>query len=131
MMQQTLGQVNAPLHSAGKRLDTILRTLQQSDANQNLFHALLQWLSAQTVEVPLMPEVLVGCEFGINALRLEDYADMTPERARLSNRIQTDDRRGARTRHDQGRKDSEKGRLAAAIGAEQPEQLRRTNVKRN
>ena len=117
-MQEAFGKFNAPLHSTGEGFNPVARAVEQSDAGQNLFNPLLQFRSAETIEVSLMPKVLVGGQFQIDALCLEDDADMTPERARLANCIQTDDGSGARTRHHKSRKNPEKSRLTTAVWAE-------------
>src|SRR6266536_2082284 len=131
MMEEALGQFNAPLHSTREGLHPVARAVEQSDPGQNLFNPLLQFRSAETIEVSLMPEVFVSGEFRIYALCLEDDADVAPKRVRLANRIQTHNRSRARGGHHQGRKNPEQSGLAAAIWAEQAEQLRGTNVKGN
>jgi hypothetical protein len=45
---------------------------------------------------------------------------VAPERSRLANRIQSDDRGGAGTRHHEGGKNPEKSSLTTAVWAKQP-----------
>src|SRR4051812_34943219 len=79
----------------------------------------------------LMPEVLVRREFGIDALRLEYDADLPANRGWIMGGVPAHDQGVAGGRNHQSRQDAEQRGLAAAVGAEQPEQFRGANVERN
>ena len=65
--------------------------VEQSDAGEDLVDPLFQFVASQAVEVSLMPEVFVGGEFGIDALCLEDNADVAAERSGLVNGVEAGD----------------------------------------
>src|SRR5215469_11024229 len=121
MMQQSLGELDAPLHASGKRFHPISCALQQPDAAQNLLNAFLQGRTAESVQMPLVPEVFISGELRIDALRLEDDADFAPQQGRLLDHIEAGDDRPTGGRNHQCRKNAEKSRLAAAVWPDQAE----------
>ncbi len=80
MMQQSLGQFDTPLHAAGKRFHALFGAVGQAHARQNFCYALLQRRSAQPVQMSLMPQIFVGRQFEVDALRLKHDADLPPQR---------------------------------------------------
>ena len=131
MMQEAFGELDAALHATRESLDAFPGAIGEADASQDFVDALFQSRAAKTVKMSLVPEIFIGGQFQIDALRLEDDADMPAERSRLANRIQSDNCGAPRTRHHQGRKNPEESSLSAAVRAEQPKQFRGTNVKGN
>src|SRR5208337_1569847 len=91
MMEQSFGKFDAPLHSSGKCFYAIGGAVEQSHAGEDLVDALLEFGTAQAVEVSLMPEVLVGGELEVDALGLEDDADMAAQRSGLANGVEAGD----------------------------------------
>src|SRR5258708_6072831 len=89
------GELDAALHASGESLYAIVGTVEQSDAREDLVDARFQVGAAQAVEVSLMPEVFVGSEFGVNALSLEDDADMAAQGSGLANGVEDSDRGAA------------------------------------
>ena len=83
----------------------------------------------QSVEMSLMPQIFVCRQFHVDALRLEDDADLAAQPCRLFRRVKSHDDSAAAARHHQGRKNAEQGGLAAAIGAEQSKQFGVTHVE--
>src|SRR3954466_5702989 len=79
----------------------------------------------------LMPEVLVGREFQIDALRLEYDSDLSAQRGWILSGVAAHHQRVAGSRDHQGRQDTKQSGFAAAVGAEQPEQFRGADVERN
>ena len=74
-------------------------------------------------------QVLVGRELYVDAGRLKDHADMLAKASRIGGRVAAVDHCTAtHGQHERG-KDAEHGRLAAAIGAEQAEDLGGINVE--
>ena len=131
MMQQSFGQLDAALHAAGKSFDQFLAAIGQADAAEDFLNPVLQGGAAQTVEMSLMPEILVGGEFEVDALGLKDHADLATQTRRLARGIATHDGSAPRGRKHKSGKNAEECGLAAAVGAEQSEQFRRTHVEGN
>src|SRR3982074_1805771 len=78
-----------------------------------------------------MPKVFVGGEFGVDALGLEDDADVAAQRSGLADGVEAGDRGTAGGGHHKRRKDAEEGSLAAAVRAEKAEQFSGANVERD
>ena len=95
MMEQAFGELDAALHAAGESFYAIAGAVEQSDAGKNLVDAGFEFGPAQAVKVSLMPEILVGGELGIDALRLEDNADVAAQRSGLANRVEAGNRGAA------------------------------------
>src|SRR5579859_3224946 len=79
MMEESFGEFDAALHAAGKSLDALFGAIGKADASEDFFDACLQRGSAQSVKMPLMPEVLVGGKLRVDTLCLEYHADLTPQ----------------------------------------------------
>ena len=75
-MQQPFGQFQPPLHAAGEGLGFLFRAIGKSHARQHLGNALLQRGPAQSVDMPDDGQVLFGSQLHVDALRLEDHADV-------------------------------------------------------
>src|SRR5208282_376466 len=91
--------------------------------------ALLEFGTAQAVEVSLMPEVLVGGELEVDALGLEDDADMAAQRSGLANGVEAGDGGAAGSGDHEGGKYAEESGLAAAVRAEKAEKFGGVNVE--
>src|ERR1700675_4415573 len=79
----------------------------------------------------LMTEVFVGGEFGVDALGLEDDADVAAQGSGLANGVEAGDRGAARSRDHECGKNAEKSGLAAAVRAEEPEEFGGAHVEGN
>ena len=76
-------------------------------------------------------QVLFGRQLHVDALLLEDHADQAAHAARLFGDIVPHDERASACRNHQRRKNAERRRLAASVGPEQSEDLRRTHFERH
>ncbi len=104
MMQQALGEFDAALHAPGKSFHVIGGAVEQSHAGQNLVDAGFEFSPAQAVKVSLMPEVLVGGQLEVDALRLKDDADMAAQCSGLANGVKAGNRGAAgRGNHERGK----------------------------
>ena len=72
----------------------------------------------QAVNVADEHQVLFGRELDIDALRLEDHADVAPHQRRLAGHVVAHDQRASARGHHQSRENAEGGGLAAAVGTE-------------
>src|SRR5882672_12687346 len=131
MMQQAFCQLDAALHSAGESFDEFLGSIRQADAGENFLDALFQRCAAKAVQMTLMPEIFVGGELQIDALCLKYDADLPPQGRGFLRRVAAHDSGAACCRQHQGRKNPEERGLAAAVRAQQAEQLRGAHVERN
>ena len=98
-----------------------LRRSIEAEALHGALHAVAQGAAAESVEVALGAQVLFDRECLIEALRLEDDADVTAHRRGVALHVVAGDDGVAIGRHHHGREDAEEGRLAAAVGTEQAE----------
>ena len=130
MMQQSLRQLQPPLHAAGKCLGFFFGAIGQPNAVEHLTDALLQRGAAQSVDVADQHQVLFRRELDVDALRLKNHADVAAHQRRLARDIVSHDQRAAAGGKHQRRKNAESRGLAAAVGAKQPEDLRRPHIKR-
>ena len=131
MMQQSLGQFEPPLHASGKRLRFFLGAVGETDAAQHFADALLERGAAQAVKMADMRQVLFGRQLDVDALLLEDNADAAAHHGRLARHIVVHDQGASARGHHQGRENAEGRSLAAAVRAEQPEDLGRSHLERN
>jgi len=76
-----------------------------------------------------MHQILSGGEFKIDALRLENDADLAPQTVRILHRVVAENGRTAGYGDHQRRKNSEQGGFAAAVRPQKPEQLCSTDVE--
>src|ERR1700682_117322 len=131
VMQQTVGQLDAPLHASGECLYAFRGSVGQSNATQNFSHPCLQARSAQAIQMSLMPEILIGGELPIDALRLEYHSNLPTYLGGVLCRIASHHERTTGAGYHQRGKNPEERRLSAAIRTQQAKQLRRTHLERN
>ena len=79
----------------------------------------------------LVPQIFGGGQLHIDALGLEDHADLAAQFVGLFRRVKSHDHGAAAARHHQGRKNAEHRGLAAAVGSEQSKQFGVAHVERN
>jgi hypothetical protein len=77
----------------------------------------------------LMNQILSGCEFKIDALRLENDANLAPQIVGILRRVVAENGRMAGYWDHQRRKNSEQGGFAAAVRPQKPEQLCSTDIE--
>ena len=131
MMQQPLCEFQPTLHAAGKCFGFFFGAIGETDAAQHLGNALLQRCTAEAVNVADQHQVLFRRELDVDALGLEDYADVAAHQRGLARDIVSHDQGAAAGRKHQRRKNAERCRLAAAVGAQQAEDLRGTHIERD
>ena len=131
VMKQTLREFQPALHSAGKSLDLFLGTVGEADAREHFRNTRLQRCAVQAIHVPDEHQVLFRCELDVDALLLEDDADLAANFAGFFGDIVSHDERAAAGGNHQCREDAKGRSLAASVGAEQSKDLRRANLKRN
>src|ERR1700692_4272820 len=83
MMQQSLRQFDSPLHSAGESFYQFFGTIEEPDSRKNFLDTLFQRRAPQAIKMSLMPEIFVGRELQVDALCLEDDADLPPQACRF------------------------------------------------
>ena len=86
MMQQTLGQFKAPLHAAGKGLGFFFGAIGETNAASISATRALQRCAAQSVDMADERQVLFGGQLDVDALRLEDHADIARAPRRVPGR---------------------------------------------
>ena len=79
--------------------------------------------AAESVQVPLRAQILFHGERLVQALRLEHHADRAADRGGVSCHVVPGDFGAALGGHHHGGENAEQGRLAAAIGSQQAEDL--------
>src|SRR5580658_427520 len=112
MMQQPLGQLDAPLHPAGEGFDEFPCAIRQADARKDFVDPLVQGGAAQAIKMALMPKILVSRKLQVDALRLKNHADLPPQARRIERRIAAHDNRASGGWKHQGGKNPEKSSLA-------------------
>ena len=130
-MQQPLGQFEPTLHAAGKRLRFFLGAVGETDPAQHFADALPERGAAQAVNVADQHQVLFRRQLDVDALLLEDDADAAAHQGRLARHVVAHDQGASARGHHQGRENAEGRGLAAAVRAEQPEDLGGTHVEGN
>ena len=74
-MKKGLDKFGAPLHPSGKSLDPIVGALSQAKLLQQLLDPVAKPVSAKSIQMSLMLEVLRNGQFLVQALRLESDSD--------------------------------------------------------
>src|SRR6185369_15320469 len=95
----------------------------QAEPFHGAFHALGEDGAAEAVQVTLGAEVLLDGEGFVEALRLENHADMLADFRRITLDVEAGDDGVAVGGHHHGGENAEEGGLAAAIRPQQAEDL--------
>ena len=74
-MEQTFGDLDPALQSAGQRLDEIARTVAQVKLDQEMIDPLVEGGPGEAIEMPLVRKVFAHPQFLVEAGRLENDAD--------------------------------------------------------
>ena len=122
-MEQSLGQFETALHAAGEGFGAVLGAIGEGDALQHFRHALLQRRAGDSVEMADVDEVLLRRKLHVDAARLEDHADLAAHAAGIQSHVVAQNQSASGGGQHQGGKNAEHGGLAAAVGAEQTEDL--------
>jgi len=86
-MKQAFSEFQPSLHAARESFSSIASAIAQSNALENMLNSRAQLASAQAIQVSLMAKVLLGSELKVNALRLKNHSDLSPQLAGILCRI--------------------------------------------
>src|SRR5215472_1975954 len=131
MMQQAFGQLDAALHASREGLDAFLGAVGEADAGEDLVDATFQRGSAEAVKMSLMPEIFIGSELRIDALRLEYDADLAAEGGGILGGVEAHHQSSPGGRNHQRRENTEKRGFAAAVRTEKAEKFRGVDIEGN
>src|SRR5580704_1845774 len=131
MMQQSLGEFDAALHSAGEGFYEFAGAIGQANAGEDFMNPFLQGGAAQGIKMSLMREIFVSRKFEVDALGLKDYADLTPQAGCVLRGVAAHNGGAAGGWEHQGGKNAEERCFAAAVRTKETEQFRRTDVERD
>src|SRR5271170_1019467 len=87
-MKQALSQFQTALHSSGKGLSFLVSSIGKADTAKHFGNARFQRRAVQPVEMSLMPEILGSRKLYVDALRLEDYANMAARTVRVAGNVE-------------------------------------------
>src|ERR1019366_5508426 len=92
-----------------------LGAIREADPRKDFVNAPLQDSAAQAVQMSLMPQILVGSELKIDALRLKHHSDLPPQARRFLRSVAAHDGRTPSARNHQRGKNPKQRSLPAAI----------------
>src|SRR5690606_10096703 len=115
----------------GERLDPVVHSFAQAEDGQERRDARVERVSAEADERAVEAEVLADGQLGVERGLLEYHAERTPHGSGALDRVVPEDTGRAGRRRHQRRDDAEERRLAAAVGAEEAEQLARRDLERD
>ena len=78
-MEQTFGDLDPALQSAGQRLDEIARTVAQVKLDQKMIDPLVEGGPGDAIEMPLVRKVFAHSQFLVEAGRLENDTDSSAQ----------------------------------------------------
>jgi hypothetical protein len=131
MVEQSFGELDAALHASGKSFYAVGGAIEQSYTREYFCDSLLELGATQTVEVSLMPEVFVGGELRVDALGLENDADVAAQGSGLANRVQASDGGAAGGRDHERGENAEERCFAAPVWTEEPEEFGGADFERD
>ena len=115
--------VDAPALAARQRLDQPVAEIDEVERGAELAGALRRGGGGHAVELGLRDELLVDLRRRVRAAALRDVAELAAHADGIAPEVAARDGRLARGRHEQRRQHALRGRLAGAVGAEQPDDL--------
>ncbi len=124
-MDQPFGELDPPLHAAGKRFHKILCPVAQQHPLQHLVHAPAQGFAAQPIQMALVHQVFIHGQLAVDRARLEHDPCPRPDLLRLPRDVETGDAGAAAAWHHQGRQNAKQRCFAAAVRPQQAEDLAR------
>src|SRR5215217_9359706 len=128
-VQQAPGDLQPPPHAAGEGLDQVAAAFPEVDHGQHLLAAVGGGGPVDAVQLAVEAQVLLGRQVGVEGRLLEDQADVAANLVPLAGDVEAGHRGRAGGRLGQGAEDLDGGRLAGAVGAEEPEGLPRPDVQ--
>jgi hypothetical protein len=128
-MDERHRQVEATLHAAGVRLDPVVDGGADVDEADHVVHAGLDVGRPEPVEPTLQIEQFATRLLAIDRRVLQRHPDAKPDVAWLCGHVEAGDRCAAARRREQGAEHLDRGRLAGAVGAEEPVDLTGRHVE--
>src|SRR3954469_16906155 len=128
-MQEPFGEFETALHAAGESLCFVFGAIDESDAGERFLNASFERSAGETVEVADVHQIFGGGEFYVDALGLEDYADLAAKSVGISGGIVAHDDGASPHGQHESRKNTEHRGLAAAVRAEQAKYLGLAHVE--
>src|SRR5581483_10202646 len=123
LVHEALREVDAALHAARQRLDPLRLARPHRDAIEHGVDPSVERGAAHAVEVALVAHVLADGELAVQAGGLEHDPDPSAHRVRLADDVVAGDRGTPAIGRQERREDAEERRLAAAVRAEEAEDL--------
>jgi hypothetical protein len=120
-VQQAHGDLEPPLHAPRIGPHLASRGLGQPETLQGVGDALLELAPGQPVELALQHEVLPAGRLRIGTVLLADHADRSSHADRIGEHVDPADLGAPAVGSRQRRQHANRGRLASAVGPEQPE----------
>src|SRR5579883_188677 len=120
-VEQRLGDFDAAAEAAGEGLDDVAAAVLQAEPLGGELDALAERCAAQAVQMALGTEVLLDGEGFIEALALENHADVAADGGGVADHIVTGQHGAAGGGDHHGGEDAEERGFAAAVGAEKTE----------
>ena len=128
-VEERLGDLGAAAEPPRQLASPLPVAVGEAEAGERRVYPSREIAPAEAIEMPLVPEVLADRELEVEARALEDDAEEPPHRPRLPSWIEAEDTDLAGLRARQGGEETEERRLAAAVGAEEAEDLPRRHVE--
>src|SRR4051812_11452793 len=128
-MQKTFGEFKAALHATGESLCFILRAINEPDTGQCFLNTSFERRASESVKVADVHKIFGGGELYVDALGLEDDADLASKSVGIGSGIVAHDDGASAHRKHESRKNTEHRGLAATVGAEQAEDLGLAHVE--
>ena len=122
-VEERLGDLDAAREASGKGLHAVARAVRDLHPREELACAGAKRRAAEAEDGAVDEEVLEDGQLPIEARRLEDDAEAAAEAAEVARRREAVDAERARRGRKEGREELEEGRLAAAVRAEEGEEL--------
>ncbi len=128
-MEERLGDLHPPAQPPRELRRPLVDALGQTEALETGGDPSGEIPAAEAVEMPLMDQVLADGELEIEAGALEDDAEPAADLPRLRGEVGAEDVDRAALRPGQRGENAEQGRLAAAVGSEEAEDLPRRHLE--
>jgi hypothetical protein len=122
-MEKALCQRHPSTQTSGKRPDSILAPLLQSEPDHQVRHTLLQLWAPESIKTALVEKVFLAGQFQVQAIGLKNNPNQAADLMGISLHIHVHHSRFSLLRNEKRAKDAKQGRLASTIGSQQSEDL--------
>ena len=130
-VHQAAGDLEAPPHPAGERLHPVGPALPEPDHLEHLAHPVGHPRLGHAVQLGVEAQVLLGGEVGVEGRVLEHQPDVAADVGALADDVVAGDAGRAGGRLGQRAQHLDRGRLAGAVGPEEPEDLAGLDLERD